>query len=87
MRKLALTLTLLLASVSTITLNSHGTAAQDMSNGAANFYKSDVVVVQKVAFKNKLGMKVVGNLFVPKNLNRAARSPAIVVGHPIKGGR
>ena len=40
--------------------------AQDMSNGAANFYKSDGVDVQKVTFKNKLGMKVVGNLFVPK---------------------
>jgi hypothetical protein len=28
-------------------------------------------------------MKVVGNLFVPKDLARGARSPAIVVGHPM----
>ncbi len=83
MRKLALTLTLLLASTAMTTLNAHSAAAQDMSNGAANFYKSDAVVAQKVSFKNKLGMKVVGNLFVPKDLDRAARSPAIVVGHPM----
>jgi fermentation-respiration switch protein FrsA (DUF1100 family) len=54
-----------------------------MSNGADNFYKSDIVDVQKVAFKNKFGMTVVGNLFVPKNLNRATQSPAIIVGHPM----
>src|SRR2546429_6259700 len=28
-------------------------------------------------------MMVVGNLFVPKNLNQNARNPAIVVGHPM----
>lgn len=82
MKKRALTLILLLASVS-MTLNGSPAAAQDMSNGAANFYKSDAVDVEKVVFKNKLGMKVVGNLFVPKSLNRATRSPAIVVGHPM----
>src|SRR4051812_23414854 len=83
MKKPALALTLLLASVSMTTLNAHTTAAQDMANGAANFYKSDAVIAQKVAFKNRLGMKVVGNLFVPKNLDRAVPAPAIVVGHPM----
>jgi fermentation-respiration switch protein FrsA (DUF1100 family) len=57
--------------------------AQDMSNGANNFYKSDRVDVEKVTFKNKFGMKVVGNLFTPKSLQRDAKSPAIVVGHPM----
>ena len=83
MKTLALTLTILLASVSMTTLNSSRAVAQDMSNGAANFYKSDAVDVQKVTFKNKLGMKVVGNLFVPKSLNRDTLSPAIIVGHPM----
>lgn len=82
MKKRALTLILVLASVS-ITLNSPQVVAQDMSNGAANFYKSAAVDLEKVTFKNKLGMKVVGNLFVPKSLNRATRAPAIVVGHPM----
>ena len=58
-------------------------AAQDMSNGAANFYKSDKVTVQKVTFKNQYQMKVTGNLFVPDAMNRNAKNPAIVVGHPM----
>jgi fermentation-respiration switch protein FrsA (DUF1100 family) len=55
----------------------------DMSNGADNFYISDRVTVQKVSFKNQYQMDVAGNLFVPKNLDRNAKHPAIVVGHPM----
>jgi len=55
----------------------------DMSNGANNFFKSDRVATQKVAFNNQYKMKVVGNLFTPKNLDRSAKHPAIVVGHPM----
>jgi hypothetical protein len=58
-------------------------AAQDMSRGAANFYRSDKVTVQKVTFRNQYQMNVAGNLFVPNALNRNARNPAIVVGHPM----
>jgi fermentation-respiration switch protein FrsA (DUF1100 family) len=83
MKQLALALILSLATISMTPFNMPSASAQDMSNGAANFYTSDRVDVEKVTFKNKLGMKVVGNLFVPKTLNRAARSPAIVAGHPM----
>ena len=54
-----------------------------MSNGADNFYTSDRVTVQKVTFKNQYQMNVAGNLFVPNDLNRNAKHPAIVVGHPM----
>jgi hypothetical protein len=57
--------------------------AQDMSDGAANFYKSDRVTAQKVTFKNQYDMKVAGNLFIPKTLNQNAKNPAIIVGHPM----
>ena len=57
--------------------------AQDMSHGASNFYVSDRVTVQKVTFENQYGMTVAGNLFVPRSLDRSARHPAIVVGHPM----
>jgi len=57
--------------------------AQDLSNGADNFYKSKKVTVQKVAFKNQYHMKVVGNLFTPKDLNKKTKNPAIIVGHPM----
>lgn len=55
----------------------------DMSNGANNFYKSVNVTAQKVAFNNQYQMKIVGNLFTSKGLNRNARHPAIIVGHPM----
>ena len=58
-------------------------ASGDTSNGANNFYVSDRVSVQKVSFKNQYRMNVVGNLFVPKDLNRDAKNPALVVGHPM----
>jgi uncharacterized protein len=57
--------------------------AQDMSNGANNFYVSEQVTVQKVTFKNQYQMTVAGNLFIPKNLNRDTKHPAIIVGHPM----
>ena len=57
--------------------------AQDMSNGANNFYVSEQVTVQKVTFMNQYQMKVAGNLFIPRNLNRATQHPAIIVGHPM----
>jgi fermentation-respiration switch protein FrsA (DUF1100 family) len=58
-------------------------AAGDTANGADNFYTSDRVTVEKVSFKNQYGMNVVGNLFVPNDLNRSARNAAMVVGHPM----
>jgi fermentation-respiration switch protein FrsA (DUF1100 family) len=58
-------------------------APGDTSHGANNFYKSDKVTVQKVKFVNQYKMNVTGNLFVPKDSKRAAKRPAIVVGHPM----
>lgn len=55
----------------------------DTSNGADNFYTSEQVTVRKISFKNQYQMKVVGNLFVPKNLDRRLSNPALVVGHPM----
>jgi fermentation-respiration switch protein FrsA (DUF1100 family) len=57
--------------------------AADMSNGADNFYQSDKITAQKVTFKNQYHMTVAGNLFVPKNLDRRTKNPAIIVGHPM----
>ena len=71
MKMIAIPLAIMLATTPVIALQSTTAIAQDMSNGADNFYKSDRVDVQKVTFKNKLGMDVVGNLFVPKTLTAA----------------
>jgi fermentation-respiration switch protein FrsA (DUF1100 family) len=56
---------------------------QDMSNGASNFYRSDQLVTEKVAFNNQYQMKIVGNLFLPKDRRPGAKYPAIIVGHPM----
>jgi len=56
---------------------------QDMSKGADNFYRSDKVTLRKVSFDNQYKMKVVGNLFTPRDLKPGVRYAAIVVGHPM----
>ena len=57
--------------------------AADMSHGANNFYTSQQVTVQKVTFKNQYNMVVTGNLITPKGINKATKSAAIIVGHPM----
>jgi fermentation-respiration switch protein FrsA (DUF1100 family) len=64
-------------------INSFTAMGQDMSNGADNFYQSDKLIAQKVTFQNQYQMKVVGNLFIPKDMNQNAKNPAIIVGHPM----
>lgn len=57
--------------------------AADMPKDADNFYQSSQVTIQKVTFKNQYNMNVVGNLVIPKNLNKNTKAPAIIVGHPM----
>lgn len=47
------------------------------------FPKSDKITLKKVSFKNQYDMKVAGNLFVPKNLDKGKKHAAIIVGHPM----
>lgn len=75
MKKLLLSLALAASSLTA--------TGQDMSNGANNFYKSDRLTTEKVSFNNQYRMKIVGNLFLPKDLKPGVRYPAIIVGHPM----
>ena len=43
-----------------------GTSFSSAQTDADNFYKSDSVVIQKVAFKNQYNMTVEGDLFLAK---------------------
>jgi uncharacterized protein len=83
MKELVLSLTVLLGSVSAIGTYPSVAVAQDMSNGANNFYKSDKVDIKNVTFENQYNMKVAGHLFTPKGLSPNAKVPALVVGHPM----
>ncbi|WP_416355854.1 alpha/beta hydrolase [Aureimonas phyllosphaerae] len=68
-----------LASVATATKS----LAQNLSNGAANFYASDAVTVQPITFQTQYRTTVAGNIFIPKDLDRSVDHAAIVVGHPM----
>lgn len=49
------------------------------------FAKSDRVDVERVEFVNRLGINLVGDLYVPRNIDRSVQHPAIIVGHPYGG--
>ena len=75
---------LLLTTVFIMMLGTNFSSAQ---TDADNFYKSDLVSVEKVSFSNQYKMKVAGNLFLPKNMKEGDRYPAIIVGHPMEQSR
>jgi fermentation-respiration switch protein FrsA (DUF1100 family) len=83
MKELALSFAILLGSASGFAFGAAPAFAQDLSNGANNFYKSDKVDVKNVIFQNQYNMKVAGHLFTPKNLQPNTKLAAIVVGHPM----
>ncbi|RCW41133.1 alpha/beta hydrolase [Paenibacillus prosopidis] len=49
------------------------------------FSPNNKVTVEKVTFYNRLGIYLVADMYLPKNMNRAKKSPAIIVGHPFGG--
>lgn len=59
--------------------------AQDSLAWDKTFPQSLRVNHEKVSFYNRLGIQLAADLYVPKNLDRKKRSPAIIVGHPFGG--
>jgi|SRR5471030_88469 len=49
------------------------------------FRRNDKVLSQKVSFKNRVNITLVGDLYLPKNLNKSQKHAAIIVGHPFGG--
>ena len=70
---------LVMVGLSTISL------AADMAKpaDADNFYRSDKLEMRPVTFPNQYKMEMNGDLFLPKNLDRNKKYPAIIVGHPM----
>src|SRR3989442_14363187 len=56
--------------------------AADRLGWDKTFPPSDKVTVEKVSFNNRLGINLVADLYIPKNLDRSKRHPAILVGGP-----
>ncbi len=64
---------------------SRSDAVAEAATWDKTFPKSDLVDVEKVNFDNRLGINLVGDLYVPKNIDRSIQHPAIIVGHPYGG--
>ena len=46
------------------------------------FAKNDDVLTHKVKFKNRYGITLVGDLYIPKNMDKSVKYPAIAVAGP-----
>ena len=69
--------------IALISMGAGSSLRADTVSGADNFYKSSRVNQEKVTFQNQYRMKVTGNLFIPKNMKRNTKNPAIIIGHPM----
>ena len=57
-------------------------AAQSTATWDKTFAKSDRVDHQKVSYTNRLGIRLVADLYIPKGLDRSRKHAAMVVGTP-----
>ena len=62
-----------------------GFGGETQQTNTKTFPPSDKVSVEKVRFKNRFQIEIVGDLYVPKNISRERTHAAIVVGHPFGG--
>lgn len=62
-----------------------GTFGADKLNWDKTFPQSDKVIHQKVSFYNRLGINLIADMYLPKNLDKSGKAPAILVGHPFGG--
>jgi fermentation-respiration switch protein FrsA (DUF1100 family) len=58
------------------------THAADQLDWDKTFPQSEKVIHQKVTFNNRLGISLVADLYVPRNIDRTKKNPALVVGGP-----
>ncbi|MBN9053680.1 MAG: alpha/beta hydrolase, partial [Rhizobiales bacterium] len=68
-------------------LSATSSAAFAQYNGSwdKTFPQNDRVDHRKVSYSNRLGILLVADLYVPKDLDRSKRHPALVIGHPFGG--
>ncbi len=56
--------------------------AKNSNNWDKVFTKSQKVDVKKVEFKNRFGITLVGDLYIPKNIEKDAKLPSIAISGP-----
>lgn len=79
-------LSAMMAAVTFLSVTCTAFAAERAATGwDKTFPQSEKVTVEKVRFKNRIDIELVGDLYLPKDLDRAKRYPAIIAGHPFGG--
>ncbi len=78
MKKILLIITILLFSITEVFAMSE----KESSNWDKIFKQSDNVTISKVTFKNRYGITLAGDLYIPKNLDKSKKYPAIAVSGP-----
>ncbi|KGM27287.1 membrane protein [Photorhabdus luminescens] len=71
--------------LSTMLSTSAVASAADTLAWDKTFAQSDKVIHQKVSFYNRLGINLVADMYIPRNLDMSKKHPAIIVGHPFGG--
>ena len=51
------------------------------------FPVSEKVEIQRISFYNRLGINLVGDMYIPKGLDMSKQHAAIIVGHPFGGSK
>lgn len=59
--------------------------AQNQQNSGKTFSASEKVTIEKVSYKNRYDISVVGDMYLPKDIDRSKKYAAIIVGHPFGG--
>src|SRR5438309_1542205 len=73
------------ASIGALSAMSDTAFAQCDGGWDKTFPQSDRVDHRKVSYNNRLGITLVADMYVPKDIDRSRRHPALVVGHPFGG--
>ena len=78
MKNILLFLSILIISFTEV----YAVETQNNENWDKTFQKNDNVTVEKVYFKNRYGIQLAGDLYMPKNINKSKKYPAIAVSGP-----
>lgn len=78
-------LTLLLATTMTHTIAQNRITADDLN--ARTFPVSEKVEIRRVSFYNRLGINLIGDLYIPRGADLNQKHAAIIVGHPFGGSK
>ncbi|WP_371371153.1 alpha/beta hydrolase [Sporomusa aerivorans] len=80
----ALGLMLFTSGIGTVLAADEQPVTENLINGKT-FPPSDKVMTEKVSYKNRYGVTIAADLYLPKNINKTTKHKALVIGTPYGG--